>query len=184
MASTEIPMVLGNVERLNKSLLKENHDLRQAREQSPRDAEEASALREELKRIQKDHAGTSKELAKSQKSLEAAKVRRASGPGKSGALYSPHRNLHATSILPESKDVRFLDAGVTAAVGAASVLWAATRPTNASQVGFALALTLLGGITAVEGTGELRYGGFGVLAANASFLVLKLVHPNLSAPTS
>lgn len=87
------------------------------------------------------------------------------------------KRLGATSLLPESQDVRFVDAGITAGVAAASVLWTATRSTVASRLGWGLALTALGGLAAVEGRGELRYGGFGVLAANASYLMLELAKP-------
>jgi hypothetical protein len=75
--------------------------------------------------------------------------------------------------------VRFLDAGITAAVAAGSVLWTASRPTLAAQIGWAAFWVLLGGLMAVEGSGELRYGGYGVLGSNASYLVLRTAHPNL-----
>lgn len=86
-----------------------------------------------------------------------------------------------SSILPEAPDVRFLDAGITAAVAAGSVLWTATRPTIGSQLGWAAFWVLLGGLMAVEGGGELRYGGFGVMASNASYMALRIAHPTLGS---
>ncbi|HEY3367788.1 MAG TPA: hypothetical protein VGK74_22245 [Symbiobacteriaceae bacterium] len=88
--------------------------------------------------------------------------------------------LNSTSILPESPEVRFLDAGVTAGVAAASTIWTATRPTLGAQLGWATFFSLLGGLAAVEGRGELRYGGFGLLASNASYLLLRVAHPVLN----
>jgi hypothetical protein len=86
----------------------------------------------------------------------------------------------ATTVIPESPEVRFVDAAVNAGVAGASVLWTATRPTLASQLGWAAFWMLLGGLMAVEGTAELRYAGFGVSAANASFLGLRIFHPVLT----
>jgi len=88
-------------------------------------------------------------------------------------------SVTATSILPESAEVRFLDAGITAGVAAGSVLWTASRPTTGSQLGWAAFWVLLGGLMAVEGRGELQDAGFGVLSSNASYLALRLLHPNL-----
>ena len=90
----------------------------------------------------------------------------------------------ATSILPESGEVRFLDAGVNAGVAAATVVYTATRPGNQS-IGFAAFWTLLGALMFVEGRGELRYGGGAVSAANAAYLALRVfqlvkVEPSVS----
>ena len=90
-----------------------------------------------------------------------------------GAIFGAHRALTAKSITPASADVRFLDAVVTIVVAAATVLWVATRPST-QALGWAVFWMLLGGLMAVEGSGELRYGGFGVLAANASYLALRV----------
>lgn len=95
------------------------------------------------------------------------------------AIVSLPERAQATTIIEESPEVRFLDAGITAVVAAGSVLWTASRPTLSSQLGWATFWTLLGGLMAVEGTGELRYGGFGVLGANASFLALRIFKPRL-----
>lgn len=74
-----------------------------------------------------------------------------------------------------SKDVRFIDALVTITVAGASVLWTASRNhQNGTDILWALFWTGLGGVMAVEGSGELRYGGFGVSAANGAYLALRL----------
>jgi hypothetical protein len=84
--------------------------------------------------------------------------------------------ITATTILPESPEVRFLDAGITGAVSAVSVVWTATRPTPLSRVGWAAFWSGLGALMAVEGRGELRYAGFGLVGSNLSFLALDLFH--------
>jgi predicted anti-sigma-YlaC factor YlaD len=86
----------------------------------------------------------------------------------------------ATTVLPESGEVRFIDAAINAGVAGASVLWTASRPTLSSQLGWAAFWMLLGGLMAVEGSAELRYAGFGLSASNASFLGLRLFHPTLT----
>lgn len=74
-----------------------------------------------------------------------------------------------------SKDVRFVDALVTIVIAGASVTWTASRDhQTGSDILWGLFWTGLGGVMAVEGSGELRYGGFGVAAANASYLTLRL----------
>lgn len=89
----------------------------------------------------------------------------------------------ATSVLPESKDVRFLDAGIVAGVAAGTVLYTATRPTALGQYGAGLLWMALGGLMLVEGRGALlRYGGAGLVGANAAYLALRTFEPNLTAP--
>lgn len=78
--------------------------------------------------------------------------------------------------VPPGKDVRFVDALITIAVAGGSVLWTASRNhQNGSDVIWATFWTLLGAVMAVEGSNELRYGGFGVSSANAAYLMLALV---------
>ena len=78
--------------------------------------------------------------------------------------------------VPPGKDVRFIDALITVSVAAGSVLWTASRNhQNGSDIIWAVFWTLLGGVMAVEGSNELRYGGFGVASANAAYLALSLV---------
>jgi len=94
------------------------------------------------------------------------------------------RAASATSILPESPDVRFLDAAINAGVAGATVVYTATRPGNQS-LGFAAFWTLLGALMFVEGRGELRYGGAAVSGANAAYMALRLwqlvkVEPSVS----
>lgn len=75
----------------------------------------------------------------------------------------------------ESKDVRFVDALVTLVIAGASVTWTASRNhADGSDILWGLFWTGLGGVMAVEGRGELRYGGFGVSAANGAYLTLRL----------
>lgn len=74
-----------------------------------------------------------------------------------------------------AKDVRFVDALITIVIAGASVTWTASRNhQTGSDILWGLFWTGLGGVMAVEGSGELRYGGFGVAAANASYLTLRL----------
>lgn len=101
------------------------------------------------------------------------------GTGRKSLARAP-RAATATSILPESGEVRFLDAAVTAGVAAGSALWTVTRPTTSSQLGWGTFWIGLGALMAVMGRGELRYGGFGVVGANATVFALRLVHPNLA----
>lgn len=117
---------------------------------------------------------------------ERRTARRASGSsaptGRRAAVGVPGAAA-ATSILPESGEVRFVDAGINVLVAAATVIWTATRPAS-SALGWAVFWILLGGLMAVEGRGELRYGGFAVSAANAAYLSLRiaqLVKTNPSA---
>ncbi len=91
--------------------------------------------------------------------------------------------IAATSILPESGEVRFMDALVNIAVAAVTVIWTATRTATAA-LEWSVFWILLGSLMAVMGRGELRYGGFAVAAANASYLALRiaqLVRTNPSA---
>lgn len=78
-----------------------------------------------------------------------------------------------TSLLSTSKDTRFMDAGITAAVSAATVVYTATRPGNQS-IGFSLFWLLLGSLMFVEGNGELQYLGAGTMAAQSAYLSLRL----------
>ncbi|MHB1870854.1 MAG: hypothetical protein ACYCT1_08370 [Steroidobacteraceae bacterium] len=89
--------------------------------------------------------------------------------------------LTATTILPESPEVRFVDAAINIGVAGATALWTATRPTTGSQVGWGFFWTFLGGLMFVEGRGELRYAGGATSAANATLLTLLLFKPNLKA---
>jgi hypothetical protein len=95
------------------------------------------------------------------------------GGGGQRSLAGAHPSLTATTILPESGEVRFLDALVSVAVSGGTVLWTATRPAN-SAIGWAAFWTLLGGLMAVEGQGELRWAGIGTASANASYLALRM----------
>jgi hypothetical protein len=100
----------------------------------------------------------------------------------SAALAVGSHGALSTSVLPESKDTRFLDAGIVAGVAAATSLWTATRTTALSQYGWGLFWMGLGGLMAVEGRGSLlKYGGFGLLGANAAYLALRTFEPNLTA---
>ncbi len=90
-----------------------------------------------------------------------------------GAIVGAHRATTATTILPESGEVRFLDGLITVAVAALTVLWTATRKSG-QDLAWAAFWVLLGIVMAVEGRGELRYGGFGVGSANAAWLALRL----------
>lgn len=110
----------------------------------------------------------------------ASKARRRTPPVSSrGALTTVPGRLGATSILPESDEVRLLDGAVTAGVAVASALWTATRPTTGQQYGWGAFLAVLGLGTAVMGRGELRYGGFGLLGVQSGYLALRTVTPVL-----
>lgn len=90
--------------------------------------------------------------------------------------------LGATSILPESPEVRLMDAAVTGGVAVGSVLWTATRATTGQQYGWGAFWTALGTGMAIMGRGELRYGGFGLIGANLGYLALRTVTPVLDKP--
>ena len=105
--------------------------------------------------------------------------RQAPSRGSSGITRAP-APLHQSTVFGESRQMRFLDAGITIGVAAGSVMWTATRQTEGQQLGWAAFWTLLGGLMAVQGSHELRYGGFGVCAANASYITLRLFKPNLA----
>ena len=94
------------------------------------------------------------------------------------------QGLKQSTITVESTGVRFIDGLITIVISALTVLWTASRPTEGSQLGWALFWTLLGGLMGVQGTHELRYGGFGVAGGNAAFLTLRLIHPNLAGTTT
>jgi len=91
------------------------------------------------------------------------------------------QGLKQSTITGESKGVRFIDGLITIIIAMLSVIWTATRPTEGQQLGWGLFWTLLGGLMGVQGTHELRYGGFGVAGANAAYLSLRLFHPNLAS---
>jgi hypothetical protein len=90
------------------------------------------------------------------------------------SLASPRGGLGATSILSESPRVRFIDALVGMGAGTVYGIWAASRPTGAQRLGWALGGALLGGIAFVEGGGAaLKYGGGFIAAASATVLGLE-----------
>lgn len=80
--------------------------------------------------------------------------------------------LGASAIIPPAAEVRFVDAAIATGVSAGSVLWTATRAPG-PDIGWAAFWTALGALMAVQGRGELRYAGFGVMSANASYLALR-----------
>lgn len=77
-------------------------------------------------------------------------------------------------------EARFIDDAITMGVAGVSVLWTASRGNITSELGYATFFTVLGGLMAVQGTGELRYGGFGLMSANFAYILLRLFHTNLS----
>lgn len=83
--------------------------------------------------------------------------------------------LYRPSVLPESKDVRFIDALVGLGIGAVSGVWTASRPTATQRFGWAVGSILIGGLALVEGRGSvLRYGGAAVMAANGAVVGLEV----------
>lgn len=102
-----------------------------------------------------------------------------------GALVSSGGTLHATRVIPDSAEVRLVDALITTAVGGGAALWTATRPTTGGQLGWAAFLGGLGLLAAVEGRGSiLKYGGFGLAGSQAAFLILRFLDPNLQPHSS
>lgn len=96
-----------------------------------------------------------------------------------GTVVAAPRGLSAGYVVTGTER-SFTNAAIGIAVSMASVLWTATRSTEASQLGWAAFWSGLGALMAVEGTGELQSVGYGVMGANASFLALRLFHPNLA----
>ena len=86
----------------------------------------------------------------------------------------PKTGLRGNTLTGSGADVRFLDGVITVLPAAGTVLWTATRPTNTQEFGWAIFWMLLGLFGAVQGKGELRYGGFGVLSANAAYIALRI----------
>lgn len=81
-------------------------------------------------------------------------------------------------VVAPGREARFIDAVVTIVVAMGAVLWTASRNhSNGSDILWALFWTLLGGVMAVEAKegSELQYGGAGLSAANASYLILRIV---------
>lgn len=97
------------------------------------------------------------------------------GTARSGALASVPRGLSATSILPESGDVRFVDVLLGTGFGSATAWWAASRPTGAQRFLWGLGLTLVGTVAGVEAKGTaLKYGGIGTAAANGAVMLAEI----------
>ena len=113
--------------------------------------------------------------------MAAAKRKSASKPT-SRSVVGATRELTASTILPSSPEVRFLDGLVTIVISAVTVLWTATR-TGSTSLTWAVFWMLLGTLMAVEGRGELRYGGFGVAAANSAYLALRIAQLVKTEPT-
>jgi hypothetical protein len=105
-----------------------------------------------------------------------------SRPQRTPAVRVGNPALTATTILPESGEVRFLDALINVVVAAVTVVWTATRQ-GTSALGWAVFWMLLGSLMFVEGRGELRYGGVGVAAANSAYLALRIAGLVQAQPT-
>lgn len=82
--------------------------------------------------------------------------------------------LASSYLLPPGAEVRFLDVLITIVVSGITVIWTATRPST-QALGWSVFWLALGAVMAVEGRGELRYGGFGVAAAQATYLTLRIM---------
>lgn len=95
-----------------------------------------------------------------------------------------HRALTATSILPESEEVRVLDEAIVVTAAAASVAFTASRKTVGGQYGFGAFFTGLGGLMALGGNSEVRHAGYGLLGGGGSYLVLRTFMPDLAKPSS
>lgn len=100
-----------------------------------------------------------------------------------GALVPVHPYATATSVFPQSNEIRFLDAGVAALVAAAVSVWTASR-TPTSALGWAAFWLGLGGLMAVEGRGTVRSIGLGTLGAEAAYLALRLTGFAKVVPTA
>lgn len=134
--------------------------------------------------VQGNFAGFQRSSASRQAAKPAAKAP-AKPPARSAAVALPPsaRGVAATTILPESGEVRFLDALITVAVAAITVVWTATRSASSALL-WATFWVLLGGLMGVEGRGELRYGGLGIAGANASYLALRIAQLAKTEPAA
>lgn len=84
--------------------------------------------------------------------------------------------LHGHGILPDSKDVRFIDAAVAVPFAGAYAVWSASRPTATQRLAWGLGGALVGTLAFVEGRGSvLKYGGAFTAAGSAAVLALELV---------
>lgn len=105
----------------------------------------------------------------------ASSARRNSGGGSKRSLAAVSGPLTATSILPESPDVRFADVMIATAIGAGASLFAASRPTPGQRLGWGAFLLGLGTLAGVEGRGGvLKYGGAATAAGSGTVMALEL----------
>jgi hypothetical protein len=106
----------------------------------------------------------------------ARQARQQAAKGTSAVFgYPPGTQPLASSfLLPPGAEVRFLDVLITIVVSAITVIWTSTRPST-QALGWSVFWLVLGAMMAVEGRGELRYGGFGVAASNATYLTLRVM---------
>lgn len=99
--------------------------------------------------------------------------------GRGSVVTKVPRALQKTSILPESGQIRFLDGAVVALAAALSTAWTATRPTTASNFAWGMGSSVAGLFMMVQGKGELRNAGMGILGGNIGYLTLRLTKPDL-----
>lgn len=107
-------------------------------------------------------------------------------PARRGGGVTHGVTLGGSSLLiapARSGEARVIDALITIGVAAGSVLWTATRPTPEGEFGWGAFWTLLGGFMFLEGApgSEIKAAGAGLSGANASYLSLRLFHPNLAS---
>lgn len=78
-------------------------------------------------------------------------------------------------LRPATKQTVFADTAITAGVAMGATLWTASRNKNTgADILWSAFWMGLGGVMAVEGTGELQYGGFALVGSMSAYLGLRL----------
>lgn len=165
--------------RLAELRLEKIREQAEAKERGLRAEAEAAERKEAAKRATAEHklelearAENRKESLRLKKRGESAAAAEAKRRG--AALIGVHKSLHATSLLPESKDVRFLDAGIGLLAGGTFATIAASRKTPTARFLWGLGGVGVGTLAFVEGRGAaLKYGGAFVAAASGTVMVLE-----------
>lgn len=119
--------------------------------------------------------------ARQQEQQALAQARAAQSKGRrQGPVSAPELGRSHVFVKP-SGTPRIIDGILGLAGSGAGALWTATRATEGQRLAWGLGQVLLGGVIGIEAAGT-EVGSFfgGDAAGNAAFLLLSLVHPNLS----
>jgi hypothetical protein len=157
-----------------------NEQRAQAQERE-RQAERAQAERERQRELEAQRERNREEERHARAMAQARRVQGARGGAPVNRPTLGGTNLFVSQARPG--EVRVIDALIIMGVAAGSVLWTATRSSLGSELGWGTFWTLLGGFMYLEARpgSELQAAGASVTAANASYISLRLLHPNLAS---